>query len=128
MDTDVIREFQRLKALEKELQADLKEVQDARTAAEEKVIEQLIEAGVQSINLDGQTTYLRRDVYPAYPAGKEAAVALLAADPAHQDVVQTTINHQTVCALLREQDGNYPAEWAGILEAAEVYRVGLRNA
>ena len=91
MDTDVIREYQRLKALEKELQADLKEVQDARTAAEEKVIEQLIEAGVQSINLDGQTTYLRRDVYPAYPAGKEAAVALLAADPAHQDVVEAVL-------------------------------------
>jgi len=127
MDTAVIREFQRLKALEAELRADLNEVEAARKELEEQVTTQLIEEGVQNINIDGQTVYLRRDVYPSYPAGKEAAIALLAADPAHQDIVQQTINHQTVCALLRELDGNYPAEWQGIIEVADVYRVGLRK-
>lgn len=127
MDVTLVKQFAELKRQEADLRGQLETVEKARKLLEQQVIDAYAEAGVQKLTVDGATVYLRRDVYPSYPAGKEAAIALLAADPAHQDIVQQTINHQTVCALLREQDGNYPAEWQGIIEVADVYRVGLRK-
>ena len=127
MDVTLVKQFAELKRQEADLRGQLETVEKARKLLEQQVIDAYAEAGVQKLTVDGATVYLRRDVYPSYPQGKEAAVALLAADPAHQDIVQQTINHQTVCALLREQDGNYPAEWQGIIEVADVYRVGLRK-
>ena len=127
MDTEVIRQYKAAKEAEQELADRLDAAKKIRAALEEQVIEQLIETGVQSLNLDGATVYLRRDVYPSYPAGKDAAIALLEQDPRYTDVVQRTVNHNTVCALLRERAGEYPAEWQGILEASDVYRVGLKQ-
>ena len=127
MDVTLVKQFAELKRQEADLRGQLETVEKARKLLEQQVIDAYAEAGVQKLTVDGATVYLRRDVYPSYPQGKDAAVAILQANPETAPLVQQTFNHQQLCALLREREGNYPPEWAGVLEIADVYRVGLRN-
>ena len=127
MNTNMLKHYASLTVKKRAIQAQLKELQDEIDKLEAQVVTELQEAGAQSLKLDNYTVYLRHDVYPSYPEGKEKAVALLKRSRNYRSLVQETVNHQTLCSLLRELGPSRPANWTGILEVDDVYRVGVRK-
>jgi hypothetical protein len=127
MNMELLRKYNSLTLQKRDLQAQLRDIDEQLKPLEDRVLNELIEEGVQRLNVDGVTTYIRHDIYPSYPQGKEEAVKLLKRSRNYRSLVQETVNHQTLCSALRELDGNLPRNWQGILETTDVYRVGVKT-
>ena len=99
------------------LEADLDELNKERGALEEQIIDEWLDAGCNSVELDGRKTYLRVDTYASTPQGMDAVAALLTGGP-YADIVKPSVNKQTLSALVRELD-ELPAEWEGVIEVGK---------
>ena len=112
---------------ERELKDELESLKEERERLEQAVLDELAEGGLTSVTIDGRTIYTRRDIFPRYPQGKEAAIKLVLQGEFREIAkTRTDIHHQTMRALLIElsETDSLPPEWEGVIEVGEVYRVG----
>ncbi|MBP8953567.1 MAG: hypothetical protein KBI47_14330 [Armatimonadetes bacterium] len=114
---DKVRRFMELKDKISALEADLDELNKERGALEEQIIDEWLDAGCNSVELDGRKTYLRVDTYASTPQGMDAVAALLTGGP-YADIVKPSVNKQTLSALVRELD-ELPPEWEGVIEVGK---------
>lgn len=112
---------------ERELKDKLESLKEEREQLEQAVLDEMAEGGLTSVTIDGRTIYTRRDIFPRYPQGKEAAIKLVLQGEFREIAkTRTDIHHQTMRALLIElsETDSLPPEWEGVIEVGEVYRVG----
>lgn len=130
MDTNAARRLIALNDEIKELDARLRDLKAEKDTLEVTMLDDWAMEGLDGMKLDGRTLFIRCDTYASFPAGKEAAIELLA-ESEHSDIVKPTVNTNTVSALVREltQDGGeLPEAWSGIIEAGQRYAIGIRKA
>jgi hypothetical protein len=133
IDPQKLRDYQRLRDLQKSSEAEAEAYKSAANAIEAELIEQFGEAGMQNINIDGRTIYLHRSTFAQRAAGVDAEdvkAALRAAGAT--DLITETVNHQTLSAYVRElldDDGpGLPPALDGVLELGERYSIRVRAA
>lgn len=99
----------------KKLDAELKELKKERDAMEEPLIDGLVDAGIQNLNVAGHTVYIRTQLWASAKdivdpltgeaIGKDWNSALAAVQATgHADLIETRINSQRLSALVRELD------------------------
>jgi len=127
-----VREYGRLRALEKARTAAAEEIKEEADKLERDLLEEWIEFGQQSIKTtDGQTVFLRRQLWAKVEPGvdrREVLDGLVAAG--HPEFVSENFNSSTVSAWLRELDKNgeeIPAELRGKLGTSEVFNLRVRK-
>ncbi len=102
MNSTQLREFVSLENRKKELDAQLKAVNQQLVELEELLVPQFVEDGVQNITCDGRVVYLRTDVYASAKDGdREAVVAALKASELGQ-YVSENFNSNSLTAYVRE--------------------------
>lgn len=122
------REFYQLCERIKDLEELTQKLKAERDAKADEIMEKWMETGDTMARCDGRTIYLHTRTYALMPRGKEAAIELLqASDDAN--IVQPNINANTLAALIREkeEDGQLPPEWDGIIEAGHKYSIRVRK-
>lgn len=129
LDVTAVHYWRRAKATKEACDAALELAKDELQRAEQAALDAFERAGIQSIKLDGRTTYLRRDLYASTRKG--AKEALIAALRHHElaDLVGETVSGQSLSAYVREREregDEVPPEIAEHITVAEVFRVGER--
>jgi hypothetical protein len=98
----------------KEMDAELKELKRERETLEDPLVEGLIEAGIQNMNVNGKTVYIRTQLWASAKDIVDDSGEVVAKDwtsaleavrsTGHGDLVETRINSQRLSALVRELD------------------------
>ena len=83
-----------------ELEKQLDEIKKQIASVQGDVLDYMQDNGMQSVNLDGHTVYLRRDIYAKTVESEDALQ--LARDHGYGDAVRTLINAQTASSIVRE--------------------------
>jgi vacuolar-type H+-ATPase subunit E/Vma4 len=102
--------------LEALLEANKKE----RTELESGLLKEFSEAGVQSVKMNGNTVYLRRDIYAKVKDGLQGKLIRVFRAIGMKDLVKTTILSQTLSALVREADKGETVLHASIANCVDV--------
>lgn len=95
-----IRSFHELETERRELESQLKDLKKRQEQLKVHLIEAFADNGIQSINVDGLTVYLHRQIW-ASASGPEAMAALK--EVGLDDLVKETCNAMTFSAWVREQ-------------------------
>ena len=107
MENRVMKKLLRLDAQKKELEEELDEVKKARKEVEEKLLDQFAKAGVKSMNVDGKTVYLHKQLWatPKNKDGGRAEVcAVLKSLGMGREYVVENFNTNSLSAFVRELD------------------------
>lgn len=131
--TAKVRRYQELRNAQAASEAEAEAIKAEANALEAELIEAFGEAGMQSVNIDGQTVYLHRSTYASWTdVPPEDRKDLLRAAGAG-DLVTETVNAMTLAAWVRDMLGDddnpgpgLPTELADKLELGERYAVRLR--
>jgi len=111
------------------LEDEIKVIKAKIAKAEEKLLVEMTDAGVQRVTADGATVYIQRQLWASKAAGvsdEDAADALIEAGL--EDMVKLKFNSNTVSAYVRELDKNEQAlspELAAVLSIAEKFSVRM---
>jgi hypothetical protein len=97
-----LREFVALEKKKAELNREIKQTQKALDALDTLLTQQLLDDGVQSVNVDGRTVYLRRDLYASALDGDRAAVVQALKDSGLSQYVSEQYNTNSLSAYVRE--------------------------
>lgn len=130
MNTEAIRALVKATEEKRELDRQLKVVKQTIEQLENEVCDELIEAGVQNMNVDNNIVYLHRQVW-AKPAGGDyetAAAKLIEAGL--EDFVQTRFNTNSVSAYVRETlatEGELPDTLNEALDITEVIKPRVKK-
>lgn len=125
LDVAKIREYNALRQRAKTLVDEAKALMEQADEMEQALLEDLAEAGVPRITVDGRTTYIHRELWAKRPEGittEQVCDGLRAAG--FDQFVNLTYNSQTVSAWLRElekADAPIPPELDGILTTTEKF-------
>ncbi len=119
MNNRILKRYVALEKKRRDLDKQLKETKKSIEELDASVLEQLRKAEVQSLNIDGMTLYIRRELWVKIPAQnpeaprneqipeKEAAISALAENPETAEYVNETFNSQSVSAFLREIEASH---------------------
>ena len=113
----------------KALKTKLKELEDEKEKLTEAILDAWLEAGVDSMRVDGATVYCHTRTFALLPQGSEAAIDVLKSGE-YSDVVQETVNLNTLSALVRELNeinGTLPPEWEGVIGAGGDMSIRVRK-
>ncbi len=105
---DQIRQFHDLEEQKRDLDGKLKAVKERQDRLKAHLIEAFADNGIQSINVEGYTFYLHRQIW-ASASGPQAMAALK--EVGLDDLVKETCHAGTLSAWVREQpvdDQNMP--------------------
>lgn len=131
MNVDNIEDWLALKA-EKDI-ADMrsKSLSERMADLEKLIVDDMSQAGVQSVKVAGYTVYIRRDIFVKKLVGDNTLINNALKSSGYADMVKEAYAPQSLAALLREFDRSgdpLPAPLAGVIEPAEVFRLGRRSA
>lgn len=107
-----------IKTTEEHVQA----LKDERALIEAQLIDEWMEEGLHSVNIDGRNVHIRIDTYAVTPLGMEPVVDKLAAMPEFAHLVKQTVHKGQLSALVREltEDGaELPPDWEGVIERGQ---------
>lgn len=115
MNIDQVKQFVALADEKSALEQRLKQIEADQKALEEALLQQFQESGTQSVNVDGRTVSLRRDLFASPRDGDREAVieALKAADLGQY--VKEDYNANSLKAYVREMVRAAEAERGGPL-------------
>lgn len=125
--TSALRSFADLTKRKRALEAEVREINRQIETVKEAALEELAESGLTSAPFDDMTVYASHEIR-AKVTDREAACAALR-EAGFGDLVQTTVNLNTLSALLREmhREGDpLPEEFAGVIEKVEYYDLRAR--
>lgn len=127
MDTADLKTYARLRRQQEASDAEAKAIKEQADALEAKLIEAFAEEGIQNVKVDGQTIYLRRDLFAQKRPGTEASDlegALVKAGLDH--FIKASVNMQSLSAYLRDLDKTeteLPDELAVVIQPFERFSV-----
>jgi len=111
------------------LERELKQVKGGLTKLEAPVLEYFADQGVQSVNVEGRTLSLRKEVWAKQRgdfSNEERMVLVQAAG--YPELVKESVNTNTLSSLFRERMAEgldaVPAKLACCYEASESYKIG----
>jgi hypothetical protein len=131
LDMTQVQEYAALVARKRELEAELRAIQDRLNEMEPGLVEQLIEAGVQHVRVGGQTVYLQQEIWASPVDGDYDALCDALERAGLGDMVVRRVHHHTLSAWVRElrkADEEIPEEVRPYLKISETYRLGVRKA
>lgn len=104
--TAKVRRYQELRNAEAASKAEAAAIKQEADALEAVLVDAFGEAGMQSVNIDGQTVYLHRSTYASWnDVDPEHRQALLL-EAGAGDLITPTVNANTLAAWLREMIGD----------------------
>lgn len=112
----------------RELEAELRSVNKEIEGVKEAALEEMADAGMSSVPFDDMTVYASKQIR-AKVADQEAACVVLARS-GYEDLVKTSVNLNTLSALLKEIDANgetMPPEFDGVIERVEFFDLRARS-
>ncbi len=98
-----LREFIALTSRKRELEADLRQVQDRLNELEPQLVEMFGEEGLQRTSIDGWTAFLQEDIWASPAEGDIARLCAALKEAGLGDMVAETVNRQTLSAWVRER-------------------------
>ena len=122
-----VHEFIGLIERKRGLEAALKDVENEIRSVEPIALEYMAGEGIQNCNVDGYTVYLQTQVWASLQDDRIAAIAALK-DAGLEDMVQETVNSQTLSAWVREQEDGVPESLKPHLRVNEVTKLRMRKA
>ena len=131
--TELGAEFASAHATKSQHEADAKDAGSRVSALEQRLLEAMAEAGMQSLKLEtGQTIYRQTDTYAGVADGftKETLAELLANEDQFRDLVKPQLNLMSLRARIREiQDAGEPLPEVvqQQVKLNEVHRVKVRK-
>ena len=131
--TELGAEFATAHAAKSKHEADAKEVGALVSALEQRLLEAMAEAGMQSLKLEtGQTIYRQTDTYAGVADGftKEGLAELLANEDQFRDLVKPQLNLMSLRARIREIEEageQLPDVVRQQVKLNEVHRVKVRK-
>ena len=135
-ETERLRTFAKLTGEKGDLQAKLNSVKIQLNDLETELIEQFQGSGVQSVNIDGYTVYLRRSLFAGAAGGDKDTMhsVLQGLDDSWNFLVKDSVNSQSLSARIRELDVDeetgmpiLPVELKGVIEIFEQFKVNARK-
>ncbi len=125
----LLQEFVNMDKQKRELDTDLKQIKKRLEELEPVLLDQLAQAGIQNMKIDGVTVYILRQLWAqALASNEEICEALRAAGL--QDYVKEGYNSQSISAYFRElekQDEPLPSELAGKIGTTEKFSLRTRK-
>ena len=131
MSVEAAREYAAQARRKGELEIELRDVAARLAVLQAQVLEWFAASGVQSVRIDDSTLYLRRELWARKAEGvshEAAAAALTTAGIG--EFAEPRINVQRLSAWCRERDREgapLPEELRGVVDVAEVFKVGHRS-
>ena len=131
--TELGAEFAAAHATKSQHEADAKDAGARVSALEQRLLEAMAEAGMQSLKLEtGQTIYRQTDTYAGVADGftKEALAELLANEDQFRDLVKPQLNLMSLRARIREIEEageQLPDVVRQQVKMNEVHRVKVRK-
>ena len=128
-DLTLERWYAELRAKQRSHEEGAKEAKEEADKIEAVLLERWIKDGCNRIQVDGTLLYMQDTTFVVMPEGKDSAVALLQGSQ-YADMVQATVNTNTLSALVRElEEGEgLPDDWKGVIEAGRRTNVRTRKA
>ncbi len=116
----------------------LADIKEKMAAMQETIIESFGEDGIQSVNCNGFTVHLKRNLYASAGGDPPDRVAMIEAIKAMPDktwsfLVGDNVNANMLSSRVREceVDGNdmpiLPDELKKLIKVAEVFKIGMRK-
>jgi len=137
-DLDKIREFIKLKTRKKNLNVELRMIEQDLGELETHIFEKFIADGVSGMTVDGKPVFLKKQIYvsPARFDGDDTDTAYARTCKTLKDVglgelVSPRYNANTLSAYVREQlndGGELPEELKKVLKISERHAVGVSGA
>lgn len=131
--TELGAEFALAHAVKSKYEADAKDAGSRVSALEQRLLEAMAEAGMQSLKLEtGQTIYRQTDTYAGVADGftKETLAELLANEDQFRDLVKPQLNLMSLRARIREIEEageQLPDVVRQQVKMNEVHRVKVRK-
>lgn len=138
MDVDLVKRFVGLRQRKAALQAELKEVKDELDGIGSDLVEQFLQDGIQNINMDGQTVYIRRRVWARIDKANDPEFIYETLKNHDMDHMMT-VNSNSLAAYVREQEQLYeplniddlhnklPSDLDKMVQFGEVYSLTSRK-
>jgi hypothetical protein len=127
---DPIEEFIELSKRKKELTRELEEVKSTLGALDAIILERFTQDGTEKITRNGMTLYVHSQLWAKKKEGISNAQAVRALEEAgYEDY--TTLNHQSLSALLREWEKArepIPEGLQNFIEGSTAYSIRARKA
>jgi hypothetical protein len=141
MDIERMNTFKILKSLKKTLEAELRQTEQEIRQMEDEIVEMMVDAGVQSINIDGATIYLHTQLWArperedeesdrASDADYERACEALR-EAGLAELVKPRFNIHSLSAVVRGMDKNgepIPEQFEGAIKVSRVVKPNVRGA
>lgn len=103
MDDTKLARFAELAEIEDDLDDQLKAVRKEKAALEAELIEEFLDTGIQRVNVNGRTIYLRKQIWASVRDGnKRRACDVLRAEGL-DELIEESFNTGTLSAYVREQ-------------------------
>lgn len=130
--TENLKQFVHLTREKRRLDAEAKEVGRLVDEVERKLVEQMIDAGVESTRIDGMTVYRKRRTTTKWAEGvdKEAVIAQMLENG---DGRLLGFNYPSLVSFAKEHTNEetgeveLPEYLQGVLEVGELAELGARN-
>jgi hypothetical protein len=125
-----LQEFARLALRKRELEAELREVQDQMARLEAELIEEFVATGLQYARVGNLVVYLTQEVYASPANGDHDRLAEALAKLGLDDLVTSRVDHARLSAWVREmrrEGEEIPAELAELIKISEVVRLRTRK-
>ena len=131
LDMAGLRHYAELHKTKKDLEAQAKAISEEMRKLEPDLLEQMASAGVDNFKFGdiGATVYVGSRIW-AKVADKQAAIEALKAAGLTEFVAEG-YNHNTLSSYVSEasqSEEGLPPEFTGVIEANEVFRLGVRGA
>lgn len=120
-----------LKERKKQLDAELKDLNQKIAETEEELSARMIEEEIQNFNHAGKTFYIQTKLYASPVAERKHELFAWLKANGFGDMVTESVNHNTLCAFIREQleeNNELPEDLAELVHVYEKTSVGMRKA
>lgn len=127
IQTTALRRFADLTKEKRELEARVRGISKELADIKEKALEEMAESGLTSAPFEDMIVYASHEVRAKVADRDAACLALQRAG--FEDLIQTTVNLNTLHALIREmhkEGEELPEEFAGVIEKVEFYDLRAR--
>lgn len=127
---DQVKRYAELIARKRELEAELRAIQDQLNVMEPGLVEAFIDAGIQHLRLNGQTLYLQQEIWASPVDGDYDSLCDALERAGLGDMVVRRVHHNTLSAWVRElrkAGEEMPEEVKPYLKVSETYRLRVRK-
>jgi len=102
MDTDRLKEFAELEGEKAEIKNRLNEITRRLEVIGPELLDDMIDDGIQNINISGRAVHIRKDIWAKVESTKEQVVKALK-ESGLEEYVTVGFNHHSISSYIRHQ-------------------------